>query len=112
MSVRDTSREAYASIVGELTERQAAVLAVLERGKPLTNNEIAAELAWPINTVTPRVHELRSLKRVYDAGKRKCRVTGRKAYQWAAGVKPPPQKIHVEIVMGPDGRPYAREVFE
>jgi len=110
MSVRDTSKEAFASIGGELTERQAAVLAVLERGKALTNSELAHELAWPINTVTPRTHELRSLGRVYEAGKRKCRVTGRRAYQWAAGTKPvapPPPKVEVVMV---DGRPVARVV--
>ncbi len=81
MTVRDTSREAYADIQ-PLSDRQAAVLGLLKRSEPLTNNEIADRLGWPINTVTPRVFELRARGEVREIGKRPCRITGRSAYQW------------------------------
>lgn len=81
--IRDTSREAYATVLPELTDRQAVVLGLLERyGRPLTNSEIAGELGWSINRVTPRVLELRELGKVRDCGTRACRVTGRTAHQW------------------------------
>lgn len=93
MSVRDTSREAYAEIQ-PLSDRQAAVLVVLEHSAPLTNNEIARELGWPINTVTPRVFELRARGNVKELGKRTCRVTGRNAYQWGVGeARPVKEKL-------------------
>jgi DNA-binding MarR family transcriptional regulator len=78
----DTSREAYYSVLPELSDRQAAVLALLERSEPMTNAEIGQALGWAINRVTPRTLELRELGKVRDFGKRACTVTGRTAYQW------------------------------
>jgi hypothetical protein len=49
----------------------------------------------PINTITPRVFELRQIGLVEEVGKRKCRVTDRTAIAWkavpmpSAIVKPP-----------------------
>lgn len=80
--IRDTSREAYDTIAPVLSARQAVVLGLLEASEPLTNSEIARELGWPINTVTPRCLELREMGKVVELGKRPCRVTGRTAYQW------------------------------
>lgn len=85
MSVRDTSRQAFASIVPIMGERQAQVYAALTH-ENLTNNELAHRLRMPINCVTPRVHELRNMGMVEEAGKRHCHITGRMAYVW--GVKP------------------------
>lgn len=85
MSVRDTSREAYDSIVPDLNEKQAIVLAAIEMHQPLTNSELSEVLGWSINRITPRVLELRNLGKVVDLGKRSCRVTGRNAHEWGVG---------------------------
>jgi len=96
----DTSREAYREVIPTLSARQAEVLAVLETSSPLTNAELAEKLGWSVNRITPRVLELREIGRVQDFGKRRCRVTGRSAYQWGvAGTVPPkPAKPRVEYV--------------
>ncbi len=85
--IQDSSREAYESILPELNDRQATILALLERSQPMTNSEIAQVVGWSINRVTPRVLELRTKGKVADFGVRVCRVTGRSAHQWSA-VKP------------------------
>ncbi len=85
----DTSRAAYHSVIPKLSERQAAVLEALAGSDPLTNSEIGEKLGWTINRVTPRVLELRELGQVRDAGKRRCRVTGRMAYAWVTGAPKP-----------------------
>lgn len=48
-----------------------------------TSCEIAAALNLPINTVTPRVRELRTQGLVL-AAKRQCKITGRTAWAWKA----------------------------
>lgn len=82
--VRDTSLHTYRKEVEPtLGERQQRVYDLLTvAGEDLTNSEIASRLSWPINTVTPRVHELRKVGLVAEAAKRPCRVTGRTAYAW------------------------------
>ena len=47
-----------------------------------TNTELADDLHWPINTVTPRVKELRGHFLVVEMCKRKCYITGRTAIEW------------------------------
>lgn len=84
-NVTDTSRQAYHNdALPTLSERQAMVMRGLEMSqKPnMTNSEIASYLEWPINTVTPRIFELRGLGKVVSDGKRTCNVTGRTAYAW------------------------------
>lgn len=82
MTVRDTSRQAFATVIPFLGEKQARVLSVLRHTGPLTNNEIARELGWQINRVTPRVKELRDMKLVFEMGRRTCRVTGFNVLVW------------------------------
>lgn len=114
----DTSRAAYREVIPKLNEKQAEVLAVIERLGPVTNSEIADALGWKINLVTPRVHELRyGLDKVRDAGKRPCRVTGRLAYQWVvgSGEKPSatvakPKMVPVSVMV--DGQRRVRMVPE
>jgi len=82
--VRDTSLHTYRlEVEPTLGERQKAVYDLLvSAGENLTNSEIASRLNWPINTVTPRIFELRKVGKVMDDGKRECRVTGRTCYAW------------------------------
>lgn len=90
-SVRDTSILAYRSEVSAtLGPRHKAVYELLERKyEGMTNSEIACALGWPINTVTPRVSELRGEGKggihpalVEEDCKRTCRITGRTAWAW------------------------------
>lgn len=80
--ITQTSREAYLSIDKEkLNRRQKSVLDALDRIAPACNRQIAAYLKWPINTVTPRILELRGKGHVVAAyiG---TDVTGRQATFW------------------------------
>lgn len=83
--IQITSLEAYARKVHpNLGARQALVLQYLRTAGPHTNAEIGRELNKPINEITPRVHELRKLGLVVEAGKRICGVTGNRAHSWSA----------------------------
>ncbi len=83
MGVLDTSRGAYDEIRKNLGRRQLEVLDVIERhAKGITNNEIAHELRWPINCVTPRVFELRSAGLVAKLGERPDQWTKKKSCVW------------------------------
>lgn len=83
MGVVQTSRSAYDEIRGALGPRQLKVLEVIERNSGgITNNELAHELHWPINCVTPRVFELRSAGLVALAGKRQDKWTGKMSCLW------------------------------
>lgn len=85
--VSDTSLMAWLEVEPTLGEKQQAVYALL-RVMPdgMTNAEIGQSLSWPINTVTPRVYELRSFGLVRDNGVRLCKVTGRSAHAWKVNV--------------------------
>jgi len=82
MVVKDTSLEAYTYILPTLGQRQKAVFNIIRESNGLTNTEIAHRLGWSINTVTPRVFELRQMKLVELKEKRICTITGRKAMSW------------------------------
>ena len=45
----------------ELSKKQNTVLAFLLKYGSMSNKELAAKIGWPINTITPRVKELRDL---------------------------------------------------
>ena len=50
---------AYEKIIPELGERQLKVYNAIKKLEYCTNAMIAKELNLPINTITPRTHELR-----------------------------------------------------
>ncbi len=80
---QQTSTQAYKDIVPELGARQKKVLDLFtSREVLLTNNEIADKLGWRINTVTPRVWEVRQKGKLIERGKRPCRITGRTGITW------------------------------
>lgn len=83
--VRSTSLHIYfTEIKPDLGKRQNQVLKVIALNpQGLTNSEIADRLNWPINTVTPRVYELRKdFGVVKEKERRECSVTGRRAITW------------------------------
>jgi Mn-dependent DtxR family transcriptional regulator len=92
--IQDTSIKAYYEVLRSLGRSQKEVLDALRTQPNATNAEIAHMLHHrPINTITPRVFELRQIGLVEEVGKRKCRVTSRTAIAWRAvpmpSAKPP-----------------------
>lgn len=79
---QDTSRKAYQAIKASLGEKQRQVYEVLKRIGPSTNRELAEELGWEINRVTPRVHELLVDDLVQLHSRRSCTITGFTAIAW------------------------------
>lgn len=59
MGVSYTSQEAYAKIHDELGAKQQIVFEAIKELGTATNEAISEYLNWPINTVTPRVTELK-----------------------------------------------------
>lgn len=81
-NVQHTSLQAYfGEVLKDLGRRQAEVLEVFTRGN-FTNAELALELRLPINSITPRVFELREKGLVEEDIVRQCKATGRKAKVW------------------------------
>ena len=80
--VEETSREAYELIKHLISDKQKEVLQVFKKhsDQSFTNMELANELGWSINRVTPRTNELRKMGLLQTVGKRACRVTGNTAY--------------------------------
>lgn len=68
-----------------LGERQKAVYEALRTRQSFTNRELATFLGWEINTITPRVLELRKKGLVRKSGIRMCSETGRRAIAWEVG---------------------------
>jgi len=82
MTVQQTSLLAYHSNVKpSLNYKQKIVLAALEEIYPATNKGIAQHLDWPINSITPRVLELRNKRMVNEAYKGKD-SSGRSSIFW------------------------------
>jgi len=81
MPVSQTSKETYASIQSKLGTNQIAVLNALHRHPLASNEDIAADLGWTINRVTPRSNELREMGLVKIGGTKKSRTSG-KTVQW------------------------------
>lgn len=83
--IQRTSIESYygEKKAGRLGERQRAVYELIKENPGHTDRELARILAAADpNTVRPRRYELVEKGLVIDAGKRKCRVTGKVAMTW------------------------------
>jgi hypothetical protein len=86
MGSADTSLWAYAEATKNLGAKQKAVLDALRFFPDATNAEIAAHLEWPVNRITPRILELRTLDNplVLESCRRRCKATGGMAWAWRA----------------------------
>lgn len=82
----DTRLKAYLEKSGDLARTQAVVLGAIEHLGEASNMELANYLHRGVNTITPRVFELRKLGLVVDAGKRTCSITGKTAHVWRSAV--------------------------
>jgi len=79
--VQQTSLSAYEEIKSKLGKRQAEVMSLLSASEyPLANREIAKILNREINTITPRVKELRELGLVESFGIKI--INGRRNLAW------------------------------
>lgn len=75
-----TSLMAYDTAKKTLNRKQKLVFEAVEEIGPATNRQIAEYLAWPINSITPRVLELRQKNKLIS-----CFMAddnGRKANWW------------------------------
>ena len=82
MPVQITSLIAYHDLGLTLGKRQKVVFEAINKFEDVTNAELADFLGWPINTVTPRVFELRKMGIVEERFKRPCKITSRLAIAW------------------------------
>jgi hypothetical protein len=84
IGVQQTSLEAYKQAKVTMNDHQAIVLATIDVHGPISNKQISMILGWPINSVTPRVLELRTMEKVKFAGQRQDLKTGRHEMMWDA----------------------------
>lgn len=83
--IQETSLLAYNNYTKpHLAETQQAVFQALLTRESFTNNELAHYMDWPINSVTPRIFELRKMGKVVAVIKRPCAISGRTAIAWRA----------------------------
>lgn len=79
--IQQTSLLAYKDLQETLGKRQLEVYNQLKIGSA-TNSELSHILGVRINSITPRVYELRKKGFVERKTVRTCMVTGRKAIEW------------------------------
>lgn len=90
--IRNTSREAYKSIVN-LGAKQNLVLTAIKEHKAICNYDIAEYLKVPINQVTGRTRELFQLGLVREEYIERHLKTGRQCIYW--GLTPQGEKYFV-----------------
>lgn len=83
MSVQETSKEAYQSILEHLGPKQQMLYDAFKEHGAHTNLEMAYQLHWPINRITPRCLELRDRGLIVEVERRPCRKSGRTAIVWS-----------------------------
>jgi predicted HTH transcriptional regulator len=99
MGSADTSLWSYELACKDLGAKQKKVLDAIRLFPDVTNAELEKYTGWKINTITPRVGELRKAGLVLDAGIRKCKATGHSAHAWKAKhpVLPPAREEKPQI---------------
>lgn len=80
--IQQTSLQAYREIQPELSKRQEQVYKTIMNNPGLNNTEIARKLGKPINTITPRVNELRKKELVKLKEKKQCPITKKTTMAW------------------------------
>ena len=85
--MQDTSLEAYRKLE-HIGSKQKACYKVIEVLGAACNYDIAGELNWEINRVTPRVKELRDLGLVEEDYRAVQPITKRKVIYWRVVAKP------------------------
>jgi len=83
LDIRKTSIEAYHSLLPSLSSRQSLVYNVIKMYPGSSNLDLCRIMDIPINSVTPRVKELRELGLVVCIGTKQDRVTKRSCMVWS-----------------------------
>jgi len=104
--IRKTSRIAYKQIQeqGLLSQRRFEVYEALFYHGPLTANEAREHIGGhvPLNSVSPRMAELKDRGVVVEVGEKICSVTGKKAILWdvtdSLPVEPPKRETSKEKI--------------
>jgi DNA-binding Lrp family transcriptional regulator len=81
--MKNTSLEAFMSIRVDIGKRQLEVYKIIKKFQPINNREIAKRSCLPINSVTPRVKELRDKGIIRKHGIAIDTKTNRKAICWS-----------------------------
>jgi hypothetical protein len=99
VSVTDTSHSAFEALRDSLPRRERLVWDALAAcSTPPTAYELERQMAragnaFDLNSVRPRLTALHAKGCVRWAGKRKCTVTGKRAYTWQAVLGHPPVRM-------------------
>jgi DNA-binding MarR family transcriptional regulator len=80
--IQRTSLEAYHVIEPELNERQHLILDTIKQNPGISNHELSQFLGLEINSITPRVKELRDKGLVVCCGTKKDTCTGMNVMTW------------------------------
>ena len=81
--VQRTSLEAWRMLQETLGDHQRKVLKALRELGRASNKQISSALGWPINTITPRVKELRDMGLIDYAGEQYDNRTQRHEIVWS-----------------------------
>jgi len=79
--IQNTSLLAYFEIQASLGAKQRLILDLFLKHGPMTNKMVAKKSNLPINSVTPRVKELRELEYI-EYSDTIIQLNGRKAILW------------------------------
>ena len=80
--IQQTSLNAFNEIQPNLGEKQQKVYLMLKDLSVANNLILAKKLNWPINTVTPRVLELRQKGLIVKDSLRPCPISHRITWFW------------------------------
>ena len=80
--IQETSLEAYRALQPELGSMQNMIYNILKTYPGLSNLDISRIIKKPINSVTPRVNELRKMGLVILSHHKKDRITRRRVMCW------------------------------
>lgn len=82
--IQETSLEAYYDLKNSLGDRQRMILNIIKVYPGVSNHDISCILNIPINSVTPRVKELRAMGFVEFDHYKVDRRTGKRVMTWVA----------------------------
>jgi len=80
--IQSTSLEAYYDLLPDLGSMQNMIFNVIKLYPGVSNLDISRILDKPINSITPRVKELRTLDLVVFSHYKKDRITNRRMMCW------------------------------
>ena len=81
--IQPTSLEAYKILIPELGIRQQQIYDIITEHNHISNLDISRISKLPINSVTPRVKELRDKGLVIQCGFKRDHITQRKMMCWS-----------------------------